>query len=156
MGGGAPAYQPYPPPAPALPPWPKPTFPGSEPSSGSGSAATALAAPPAPAGPAAFPARDWRSTLTPPVGPGPGTVYSGGKDVPEMTTAMPAGLETSGSLTGHILAQGQHDAPRTGWRTGRVVLIMVVVLLVLVGAGWGVAVLAGDAVTDLFNGLIED
>jgi hypothetical protein len=72
-----------------------------------------------------------------------------------MTTALPPGLETSGSLTGHILAQGEVDAPRTKWRTGTVVLILFVVLLVLVAAGWAVAIVAGDAVTDFFNGLIE-
>jgi len=161
-------------PAPALPSWPQPTYPSRpEPAYTVPSAqpstpptATALASPPVAAPAGAFPAHDWRSTLAPSsqaaspgyrAAPGPdtGTVYSGGRDLPERTSALPFALEVSGSLTGHILAQGEADERRTGWRTARVVLILLLVVAILVAVGFGVAIVAGDAVTDFFNGIIE-
>jgi len=58
---------------------------------------------------------------------------------------VPAGVENSGSLTGHILAQGHPDVPAT--RTGRswfmVVVVVAVCLLVLAAVVAGVTVLGG-------------
>jgi len=72
-------------------------------------------------------------------------------------TAFPQrGIEHSGSLTGHILAQGSVDAPAPKSRTTKVIIIMVVVLLVLVGVGLLAGMFASDLINDLFGGLFND
>lgn len=63
-------------------------------------------------------------------------------------------LEHSGSLTGHILAQGRSDAPTPKTRTAKVVVIMAAVLVFLVGMGLFVATIASDAVSELFGGML--
>jgi hypothetical protein len=87
--------------------------------------------------------------------PAPGTVYSGAKELAPPTSYLTGALEQSGSFTGHILAQGQKDAPTPTSRTAKVVLIMVLVLAVLVVAGVAAASLAGDTVSEIFDNLIH-
>ncbi len=60
-------------------------------------------------------------------------------------------METSGSLTGHILSQGNEDAPAPKSRTAKVILIIVIILVVLVGGGLAVAYFFQDYITELFN-----
>jgi hypothetical protein len=74
-----------------------------------------------------------------------------------MTTAFPAGgpLENSGSLTGHILAQGSMDRPTPKSNTMKVLLVGVVLLAVLVLVGLAAATVAGDAFTEMFSGILD-
>lgn len=65
----------------------------------------------------------------------------------------PNPVETSGSLTGHILSQGRADTPAPNNRTAKVVIILVVVLVVMVGLGLLAATLFGDMINDLLGGL---
>jgi hypothetical protein len=65
----------------------------------------------------------------------------------------PNPVETSGSLTGHILGQGRADTPPPGNRTAKVVIILAVVLVVMVGLGLLAATLFGDMISDLLGGL---
>lgn len=89
-------------------------------------------------------------------GQGPGTVYGGGRaDLPQPTTTLTGYMENSGSLTGHILAQGHQDMPTPKSSTAKVVVIMVIVLAVLVIAGVAAATFAGDTVTSIFDGIIS-
>lgn len=129
-----------------------------------------------PAGPAptGYAARDWRSTLMPAEQPAgtqasgaspqyhqqatrqrPGTVYSGGTDLAPQTTSLTTSLENSGSLTGHILAQGQKDTPPPKSRTANVVLIILLIMAVLVVAGVAAAAFAGDTVSTMFDNLVN-
>ncbi|HYN93780.1 MAG TPA: hypothetical protein VES42_08015, partial [Pilimelia sp.] len=89
----------------------------------------------------------------------PGTTYGGpgGYGAGQLTMALPGGdpLENSGSLTGHILSQGRVDAPATRSSTTKVIVIGLLMLVVLVAAGLIAATVAGDALTDLFSGLIN-
>jgi hypothetical protein len=132
-----------------------------------------------------YPPNDWRSTLMPPAqaptqarpelanGASPqyhqwargqnltagGTVYSGGNDLHQRTSQMPAagpaGMEVSGSLTGHILAQGENDGPTPKSRTARVVIVMLVVMGLLVLTGVLLATFASDTVSGIFDNLIN-
>ena len=64
-------------------------------------------------------------------------------------------LETSGSLTGHILSQGYADRPTPKTRTAKVIVIGLVILGVLVLFGVLFATVANDIVTGLFDSLIK-
>jgi hypothetical protein len=83
-------------------------------------------------------------------------VYGGVGGYPEMTMPVPlSSLENSGSLTGHILAQGWNDTPHTERRSGtRVVIVMILVLLGLIGLSVLFLFTAGDAFTRMFTGLL--
>jgi hypothetical protein len=125
-------------PAPALPSWPQSTNP---------TAHGGYAPPPEPA------------PLPDQVGWGRderGTTYGGPAGVGS-TMSMPGGgqLENSGSLTGHILAQGRADGPAPRSNTAKVLLIGAVLLVVLVLIGLLAATVAGDAVTDMFSGILD-
>lgn len=74
-----------------------------------------------------------------------------------MTMAMAAGpsLENSGSLTGHILAQGWADDSTPRGNTAKVLLIMALVLGVLIAVGVLVVFAAGDTFGNLFDGLLN-
>lgn len=76
---------------------------------------------------------------------GSGTVYGGSAnhEMEHVTTAFPIGnaVENSGSLTGHILAQGR-------------CVVLLVSLSILVAVGLSVALLAGDAFSSVFDGLL--
>jgi len=56
-------------------------------------------------------------------------------------------LESSGSLTGHILSQGRQDLPPPKSRTAKVVVIMLVVLGLLVVGGLVGGIFFRDAIT---------
>ncbi|MBF9128506.1 hypothetical protein I0C86_05815 [Plantactinospora sp. S1510] len=62
-------------------------------------------------------------------------------------------MENSGSLTGHILAQGWTDTPSQKTNTGRVVIVLLIGLGILVAVGLLVVLLFGDAFSNLFDGL---
>jgi len=64
-------------------------------------------------------------------------------------------MEISGSLTGHILAQGQKDGPTPKSRTAKVIVIMLVVMSVLVLVGVIAATFASDTVSEIFDNLIN-
>jgi hypothetical protein len=130
-------------PAPALPSWPQSTSPtmhgGYHP-------------PPPQSAPPAEPERWGRDER--------GTTYGGpgGLGAGSMTTAMPAGnpVENSGSLTGHILSQGRADGPAPKSNTAKVLLIGAVLLAALVVIGLIAATVAGDAVSDMFGGVLDN
>ncbi|MEV6305065.1 hypothetical protein AB0M02_37025 [Actinoplanes sp. NPDC051861] len=95
---------------------------------------------------------------------GQGTVYSTGgyPSIPaptpspsiDMTMPVSDPLENSGSLTGHILAQGWHDAPVEQRRSNlKVVVAMLAVLALLVTVSLIFVFTAGDTFTDMINNL---
>jgi hypothetical protein len=63
-------------------------------------------------------------------------------------------LEQSGSLTGHILAQGHQDARPPKSRTARVIVVLILVLVLLSAFGLLVATVARDAINDVLKGLL--
>ena len=81
-----------------------------------------------------------------------GTVYGTG-GYPSIDMTMPVStdpVENSGSLTGHILAQGWYDAPVEQRRSNlKVVVAMLAVLGLLVTMSLVFVFTAGDAFTDL-------
>jgi hypothetical protein len=73
-----------------------------------------------------------------------------------MTAAYPgdSSLENSGSLTGHILAQGLADnAPQRG-RTTKLIMIMSMVLGVAVVIGLLAATVASKTMSNLLGGVV--
>jgi hypothetical protein len=75
-------------------------------------------------------------------------VYGGAPPAhdPARAPAGIAGYESSGSLTGHILAQGHPDTPQGGSGRGSkaVIIIMVIMVLLVVGGfALGAAWLSG-------------
>jgi hypothetical protein len=71
-----------------------------------------------------------------------------------MTVAVPSGNpETSGSLTGHILAQGWADTP-TPKSNAKVFLMLLAGLGILVAAGLIMVLATGDTLSKLFGGLL--
>ncbi|MCI4063734.1 hypothetical protein MRQ36_14525 [Micromonospora sp. R77] len=131
-------------PAAALPAWPPPTNPTAH-----RSAATyPTSAPPARSGGSAAPLgqRDLAST-----------VYGGTEGPGFATVSLPQAnqLENSGSLTGHILAQGwAEDAPAARSRNTRVVIVLAAALGLLVAVSVLVVLLADDAVSGLTGNLL--
>jgi hypothetical protein len=91
----------------------------------------------------------------PPHQRGQGTVYStGGYPAIDMTMPVNDPVENSGSLTGHILAQGWHDAPVDQRSSNlKVVIAMLVVLGLLVTVSLVFVFTAGDAFTDFLSNL---
>ncbi|MFK3981624.1 hypothetical protein ACI2K4_14745 [Micromonospora sp. NPDC050397] len=87
-----------------------------------------------------------------------GTVYGGpGATAPaEMTVAITTGnpVENTGSLTGHILAQGWADTPTGSAGTGKMIGVLAAGLAVLVAIGLLVVFAAGDTFSSLFGGLL--
>ncbi len=85
----------------------------------------------------------------------PGTVYGGAGAYPEMTMRVPASsLESSGSLTGHILAQGWVDTPHNRRRGNtKTVVVMLLVLAGMIGVSVLFLFTAGDAISRFFMGL---
>jgi len=162
-------------PAPALPAWPPPTNPLSSAGSasagtpgyslptadpGPGVAADARRTPtssPTPLAPADGPTtpqspgyRDWARDQRP-----EGTVYGGAEG--HVTISMPADqqVENSGSLTGHILAQGWTDGPSQKTNTTKVVLMLLVGIGILVAAGLLLVLFIGDSFSNLTDGLLS-
>jgi hypothetical protein len=76
-----------------------------------------------------------------------GTVYGGSPPAhdPARGPGRQPGYETSGSLTGHILAQGRPDRPGDSSTSSRIVMIILIIMSVLIvgGLGFGIAWLSG-------------
>lgn len=64
-------------------------------------------------------------------------------------------VETSGSLTGHILAQGWADTPTERSRNARVVIVLAAALGLLVAISVMIVLLAGDALDGLVGGVLN-
>ncbi|MEV1288250.1 hypothetical protein [Micromonospora sp. NPDC049679] len=141
-------------PAPALPVWPAPSDPtaprsGRDTSAPSGNVTSAGSADVAPRRGGQRPS---------------GTVYGGapsgaarGFPEPDPTMiTMPVSnpLENSGSLTGHILAQGRADTVPEGGSTAKVLLMLLAGLGLLIVVGVLVVLIVGDAFSSLFGGLL--
>jgi hypothetical protein len=90
---------------------------------------------------------------------GEGTVYGGLADYAPADMTVPVMMnpvENSGSLTGHILAQGWRDAPEVQRRSNvKVVVAMLIVLLTLVGVSLLFLFTVGDAFTDMIGGVFS-
>ncbi|BCJ59085.1 hypothetical protein Jiend_25070 [Micromonospora endophytica] len=85
---------------------------------------------------------------TPPGGAGLSAYY--GDMAGSSTVAFPVAEENSGSLTGHILAQGWTETARErSTSTVRVVIVMVIALIVLVTISVLVVLLANDALSSV-------
>jgi hypothetical protein len=88
-----------------------------------------------------------------------GTVYGGLADYAPADMTMPVNVnpvENSGSLTGHILAQGWRDGPDNQRRSNvKVVVAMLIVLLVLVGVSVLFLFTVGDAFSDMIGGVFK-
>lgn len=80
-------------------------------------------------------------------------VYYPNQQQPAFQTPNP--VESSGSLTGHILGQGRADTPTPRSRTAKVVIILVVVLVVMVLLGLLAATLFNDMISDLLGGALD-
>jgi hypothetical protein len=64
-------------------------------------------------------------------------------------------MESSGSLTGHILAQGWTDTPDARNRGNiKVAVVMLVILAAMVAVSLIFLLTAGDAMTKMFSGLL--
>jgi hypothetical protein len=85
-------------------------------------------------------------------GPTSNQVYYPNQQQPAFQTPNP--VESSGSLTGHILGQGRADTPTPRSRTAKVVIILVVVLVVMVLLGLLAATLFNDMISDLLDGAL--
>ncbi|MBM0261142.1 hypothetical protein KBX37_24670 [Micromonospora sp. U56] len=64
-------------------------------------------------------------------------------------------MENSGSLTGHILAQGWADTPAERSRTTRVVVVLAASLGLLVAISVLVVLLANDAMDGLVGNILN-
>ncbi|WCN81865.1 hypothetical protein [Micromonospora sp. LH3U1] len=85
-----------------------------------------------------------------------GTVYGSGEGPGFTTIAMSANaVENSGSLTGHILAQGWADTPAERSGNARVMIVLAAALAVLVAISVLVVVLAGDALDGLVGSVLN-
>ncbi|NJP31290.1 hypothetical protein HCJ94_04640 [Micromonospora sp. HSS6-12] len=87
-----------------------------------------------------------------------GSIYSAGTDGPGFATvALPANsLETSGSLTGHILAQGWTATPAEERSSNaRVVLVLAASVGLLVAISVLVVLLANDAMDGLVGKILS-
>jgi hypothetical protein len=88
---------------------------------------------------------------------GQGTVYGASGSYPAVDMTMPVSspLENSGSLTGHILAQGWHDTPGARKSSNvKVVVVMLLVILGLIGMSVVFLLTAGEAISDMFSRLL--
>ncbi|MEU4755467.1 hypothetical protein AB0F93_31405, partial [Micromonospora tulbaghiae] len=115
-------------PAPALPTWPPPATPGRD-------------------------ADTTRPVRPQPADPDLATAAYGGTDGPGFATvSFPQGnpLENSGSLTGHILAQGwSEESPAARGGNTKVVIVLAVALIMLIAISLLVVFLANDALSGL-------
>jgi hypothetical protein len=95
------------------------------------------------------------ATAAPPAGAAPSgpADQRGGRGYP--ATYHPGSpLESSGSLTGHILAQGRTDGPTPKRSTAKVLIVMALVLVLLVAIGLLGATVARDTINDLLGGIL--
>ena len=88
-----------------------------------------------------------------------GTVYGGMGSESAIDMTMPVSMnavDNSGSLTGHILAQGWAEPPDLNRRSNtKVAIAMLIVLLALVGISLLFLFTAGSAFTDMLNGVLK-
>jgi hypothetical protein len=88
-----------------------------------------------------------------------GTVYGGAGPQSPIDMTMPVtmnSIDNSGSLTGHILAQGWDHGADTNRRSNvKVGIAMLVVLLVLVGISLLFLLTAGNAFSDMLHGVFK-
>ncbi|MFG1867586.1 hypothetical protein [Micromonospora arborensis] len=85
-----------------------------------------------------------------------GTVYGSGEGPGFTTIAIPANaVENSGSLTGHILAQGWSDTPAERSGNARVMIVLAAALGLLVAISVMVVLLAGDALDGLVGSVLN-
>ncbi|WP_189080208.1 hypothetical protein [Mangrovihabitans endophyticus] len=88
-----------------------------------------------------------------------GTVYGGADEYSPIDMTMPVStnpVENSGSLTGHILAQGWDRGVDNNRRSNvKVAVAMAIVLFVLVGVSLLFLLTAGDAFTDMLHGVFQ-
>ncbi|MGK5676171.1 hypothetical protein ACSNOB_25410 [Micromonospora sp. URMC 106] len=93
-------------------------------------------------------------------GPDLGTIYGGGTDGPGFATvSFPTNnpLENSGSLTGHILAQGWAETPtEERSSTTKVVIVLAASLGLLVAISVLVVLLATDTIGGLVGGVLTE
>ncbi|MCX4387225.1 hypothetical protein OG777_09810 [Micromonospora peucetia] len=155
-------------PAPALPGWPPPTNPVDRRPGGAGPTTAPLETHrltdrPDGAGSVGGPsARVGRAGGTPAGrydgGPDLGTLYGAGTEGPGFSTvSLPDNpVENSGSLTGHILAQGWTETPtEERSSTTKVVVVLAASLGLLVAIGVLVVLLANDTVGGLVGGVLS-
>ncbi|MDM4722048.1 hypothetical protein QTQ03_21565 [Micromonospora sp. WMMA1363] len=141
--------------APALPTWPPRSGPASRRDTGAPAVTTS-------AGSALVGSADTRNRVE--AGHGEryegdlNSIYSGGTEAPGIATvAFPANtLETSGSLTGHILAQGWTETPADERSsTARVAVVLAASLGLLVAIGVLVVLLASDLMDGLMGNVLS-
>jgi hypothetical protein len=88
-----------------------------------------------------------------------GTLYGPTGGYPTIDSTMPIQtnpVESSGSLTGHILAQGWADTPHArNTSNTKVIVAMALVLCALVGISLLFVFTAGQAFTEMFSGLLK-
>jgi len=72
-----------------------------------------------------------------------------------MAAPFEPSVENSGSLTGHILAQGWADTSTEGNSTTRVAVVLMVGVGILVAVGLLVVMAVGDLFNGVFGGLID-
>jgi hypothetical protein len=84
----------------------------------------------------------------------PGTVYGPGGDAGATTIPVPAfpSPETTGSLTGHILAQGWPDTPSENDNTTKTAVALLVGIVSLVVLGLLVVLIGGSVISDVLGG----
>jgi hypothetical protein len=90
---------------------------------------------------------------------GHGTLYGGpGHSAIDMTVPVTMNpLENSGSLTGHILAQGWDQGRDTGRRSNvKVAIAMLLVLLALLGLSLLFLATEGSAFSDWVHGIVKN
>lgn len=86
---------------------------------------------------------------------GEGMVYAAQSPADMTMPIIMNPVENSGSLTGHILAQGWDRGEDTGRRSNvKVGIAMLVVLLLLVGVSLVFLFTAGETFTDMLNGML--
>lgn len=159
------------PPGPNPPPTPRPAPPTPGPAPVPAPVPPMPPAPPAPAPPAPMPVPPFPpppATATAPTAARAraqvvrdrkaGTVYGGSlTDSPGFATVpirVPDPVESSGSLTGHILAQGWTEEPVTEQsNTRRVIIVLSVALGILIAISLLAVLIAGDLVDGFFKGL---
>ena len=88
-------------------------------------------------------------------GPGAGTAPGPARPVDRQLSpaAYQALLENTGSLTGHILAQGRIDQPAPRSNLTKMLILGGVLLAIALVVGLLAATVAGDAIKGLFGGI---
>lgn len=83
-----------------------------------------------------------------------GTIYGGPEGHVTVSVPMRNPVENTGSLTGHILAQGWADTPASSESTTKVVVILLIGIAILIAIGLLIVFAAGDTFGGIFGGLL--